>query len=135
MDHLISNITTYIQSLNLSPYYDTLNYICLTVLQYCNVIYDFLRDIDFQPLVEFFHFAYDFALSLQFTDFQFRLVREFSLIFLGNLLLVIIAWSIYGPRIAAKFGVSNRASRKTIEELRMSMSELQLPKEHDYKFK
>ena len=135
MDHLISNITTYIQSLNLSPYYDTLNYICLTVLQYCNVIYDFLRDIDFQPLVEFFHFAYDFALSLQFTDFQFRLVREFSLIFLGNLLLVIIAWSIYGPRIAAKFGVSNRASRKTIEELRLSMSELQLPKEHDYKYK
>ena len=135
MDHLISNITTYIQSLNLSPYYDTWNYICLTVLQYCNVIYDFLRDIDFQPLVEFFHFVYDFALSLQFTDFQFRLVREFSLIFLGNLLLVIIAWSIYGPRIAAKFGVSNRASRKTIEELRMSMSELQLPKEHDYKFK
>ena len=136
MDQLISNITVYIQSLDLSPYTDTWNYISLTVLQYCNVIYENLRQIDIQPLLELFHFAYDFALSLEFTDFQYRLLREFSLIFLGNLLLVIIAWSIYGARIAAKFGlVSNRASRKTIEELRLSMSELRLPKEHDYKYK
>ena len=95
MDHpLISNITTYIQTLDLTPYYDTWNYICLTVLQLCHVIYQQIQDIDWTPLVEFFHWIYDLIKSgikeLEFTDFQFRLLREFSLILLGNLLLVII---------------------------------------------
>jgi len=71
---------------------------------------------------------------LEVSDFQLRLLRELSFILLGNLILVLIAWKIYGSRIAAKFGVT-RGSRLRIEELRMSMSELQLPKEHDFKFK
>jgi len=71
---------------------------------------------------------------LEVTDFQLRLLRELSFILLGNFILVLIAWKIYGARIAAKFGVA-RGSRHRIEELRTSMSELQLPKEHDFKFK
>ena len=65
---------------------------------------------------------------------QLFLFFQLSFILLGNLILVLIAWKIYGSRIAAKFGVA-RGSRLRIEELRMSMSELQLPKEHDFKFK
>ena len=64
----------------------------------------------------------------------FFLFFQLSFILLGNLILVLIAWKIYGSRIAAKFGTT-RGSRLRIEELRMSMSELQLPKEHDFKFK
>jgi hypothetical protein len=71
---------------------------------------------------------------LEVTDFQLRLLRELSFILLGNFILVLIAWKIYGARIAAKFGTA-RGSRHRIEELRTSMSELQLPKEHDFKFK
>jgi len=71
---------------------------------------------------------------LEVSDFQLRLLRELFLILLGNFVLVLIAWRIYGARIANKFGVT-RGSRLRIEELRTSMSELQLPKEHDFKFK
>ena len=51
----------------------------------------------------------------------------------GNAFLVWVAWKIYGPRISAKFG--HTKGRKTVEELRVSMSEFALPKEHDFKFK
>lgn len=77
----------------------------------------------------------DLVYTLNFTDFQLKLLREFSLILLGNSFLVLLAWKIYGPRISAKFGLTSRGSRRAIEELRLSMSELQLPKEHDFKFK
>ena len=76
----------------------------------------------------------DFVDWINFTEFQLKLLREFSLILLGNLILVFIAWKIYGPRISAKFG-DPRGSRRNIEELRLSVSELQLPTEHDFKFK
>ncbi len=72
---------------------------------------------------------------IEFTDFQLRLLREFGLILLGNIVLVCIAWKVYGPRISVKFGRPPGGSRRAIEELRISMSEFQLPKEHDFKFK
>jgi len=84
---------------------------------------EYLRSIDYNSVVKTF----------EVTDFQLRLIREFSLILLGNSVLVWFAWKFYGPRISAKFGHSK--SRKTVEELRLSMSEFQLPKEHDFKFK
>ena len=80
--------------------------------------------------LEFYRFLDYFA----FDEFQLKLVREFSLILLGNLIFVFLAWKIYGPRISAKF-MRSGASRRVIEELRTSMSELKLPKEHDFKFK
>jgi hypothetical protein len=36
---------------------------------------------------------------------------------------------------SAKFGPSKGGSRKTVEELKISISEFHLPKEHDFKFK
>ena len=69
-----------------------------------------------------------------FSDFQLRLIREFSLIFAGNLILVLLAWRVYGKRISDRF-LSSKGGRQVIEELRTSMSELQLPNEHDFKYK
>ena len=62
------------------------------------------------------------------------MLREFSLILAGNALLVLAAWKVYGPRISAKFTRAG-ASRRVIEELRSSMSELKLPKEQDFRYK
>jgi len=75
---------------------------------------------------------------LDLTTFQLKLLREFSVIFLGNSLLVLVAWRIYGARIRAKFmtaGERKGSSRKNIQELRTSLSELKLPQEMDFKFK
>ena len=52
------------------------------------------------------------------------------MIFLGNSLLVLLAWRIYGARIRARSG-----GRKNIQELRTSVSELKLPREMDFKCK
>ena len=73
----------------------------------------------------------------RFSDFQYRLLREFSLILAGNIILVFAAWKVYGPRISARFLARSTSggSHKRIEELRTSMSELQLPKELDFKYK
>jgi len=70
---------------------------------------------------------------LDFTPFQVKLLREFSLILAGNTLFVIIAWKIYGERIKNKF--IKTQSRTSVEELRTSISEFKLPKEMDFKFK
>ena len=49
---------------------------------------------------------------------------------------VYFAWWKYGDRISRRFYVTSAgAGRRNIEELRTSMSELQLPKEHDFKYK
>lgn len=75
----------------------------------------------------------DFVTNLELTDFQWKLVWEFSLILLGNAVLVILAWRIYGPRIIQRF--FSPGGRKVLQDLRLSMSELKLPKEHDFKYK
>jgi len=73
---------------------------------------------------------------LDLTNFQVKLLREFSVIFLGNSLLVLLAWKVYGERIRNKFMTGRKGSaRESIEELRTSMSELKLPSEMDFKYK
>jgi len=73
---------------------------------------------------------------LDLTNFQVKLLREFSVIFLGNSLLVLLAWKVYGQRIRNKFMSGRQGSSKnSIEELRTSLSELKLPSEMDFKYK
>jgi len=74
---------------------------------------------------------------LDLTSFQVKLLREFSVIFLGNSILVLIAWKVYGQRIRDKFmdGQQGARGRNKLEELRNSLSELKLPQEMDFKFK
>ena len=40
-----------------------------------------------------------------------KLLREFSLIFLGNSILVLLAWKVYGERIRNKFLSGRQVSR------------------------
>lgn len=92
----------------------------------------------FSSVIDILTFECDRAIAwFNFSDFQYRLLREFSLIFAGNIILVLGAWKIYGPRISARFLARSTSggSHKRIEELRTSMSELQLPKELDFKYK
>jgi len=69
-----------------------------------------------------------------FSEFQLKLIREFSLILLGNLVLLLIAWRIYGSRISSRF-LRSRGGRRVIEELRESVSELELPEDYNFKYK
>ena len=93
---------------------------------------------DFNSVFGVLTFEFDRAMNwFNFSDFQYRLLREFSLILAGNIFLVLVAWKVYGPRISARFLARSTSggSHKRIEELRTSMSELQLPNELDFKFK
>ncbi len=49
---------------------------------------------------EVFHWCLEWMDST--TEFQAKLLREFSLILLGNVALVLVAWKVYGPRIAER---------------------------------
>merc|ERR1712142_432633 len=62
----------------------------------------------------------------ELSEFQHKLIREFSLILVGNLALLCIAWRIYGRRISSRFLESpgDGDGRRVIQELRVSMSEL-----------
>ena len=54
---------------------------------------------------------------LDLTNFQVKLLREFSVIFLGNSLLVLLAWKVYGERIRNKF----MTGRKVLSPDRLHM--------------
>ena len=93
---------------------------------------------DFNSVLSVLTFELDRTMNwFNFSDFQYRLLREFSLILAGNIFLVLVAWKVYGPRISARFLARSTSggSHKRIAELRTSMSELQLPNELDFKFK
>ncbi len=72
---------------------------------------------------------------LDLSPLQLRTSKELLFILAGNVFGVFCAWYKYGDRISRRFFVTSVTSRKNIEELRTSMSELQLPKEHDFKYK
>lgn len=55
-------------------------------------------------------------------------------ILLAEICLIWIAWSIYGPKITARFFSKPLSCKKAIIELQTSMSELKLPKEKDFKY-
>jgi len=76
--------------------------------------------------------SYNSALSwLQFSPFQIKLIGEFTVIIIGNSLLVILAWRWYGDRIRTHFMLVDEQRR---QENRISCSSLKLPKEKDFKF-
>lgn len=68
---------------------------------------------------------------LQLSAFQLKLVGEFSVIIVGNCLLVLLAWRWYGGRIRTHFMLCDE--RQRLED-RVSCSSLKLPREKDFKF-
>jgi len=93
----------------------------------------------------------------EFSEFQHKVIREFSLILIGDLVLLWLAWRVYGQRISARFFASHQQRPKQpqpqeqlvggglsaadgggggdIDDLKVSMSELQLPNDYDFKYK
>ncbi|KAK5648878.1 hypothetical protein RI129_003770 [Pyrocoelia pectoralis] len=66
--------------------------------------------------------------SLYFDQFQLKLLKTFFIALIVNILLIGIAWKIYGRAICERF--MQPATSKAIDELKASVSKLKLPKEH-----
>jgi hypothetical protein len=64
-----------------------------------------------------------------FDDFQWKLCKILVFIVFINLTLITLFWRSYGHKISEKF-MQPSSSSKLIEELKNSISELKLPKEH-----
>uniref|UniRef100_A0A182YLV9 Uncharacterized protein n=1 Tax=Anopheles stephensi TaxID=30069 RepID=A0A182YLV9_ANOST len=65
---------------------------------------------------------------LDFTDFQLFLLQIFSSILLALVVCIALAWCKYGNRITNRF--IRPSTAKEIEELKLSVARLNLPKEH-----
>lgn len=65
---------------------------------------------------------------LDFTDFQLFLLHIFSSILLALVVCIALAWCKYGNRITNRF--IRPSTAKEIEELKLSVARLNLPKEH-----
>lgn len=76
----------------------------------------------------FGNFSFSLQDTLQFNEFQGKLLLAFSTLLLVNIFLIAIAWYYLGQLICDRF--MKPASSSAIEELRASVSRLKLPKEH-----
>ncbi|EAL40068.3 AGAP006390-PA [Anopheles gambiae str. PEST] len=65
---------------------------------------------------------------LDFTDFQLFLLQIFASLLLSLLVLIALSWRKYGNRITNRF--IRPSTAKEIEELKLSVARLNLPKEH-----
>jgi len=109
-----------------------------SLLYHTELVVQYTLNGDYEAVQEVTRSSLAQTLSwLDLTTFQVKLLREFCVIFFGNSLLVLLAWKVYGSRIRTKFMTGGRqgSSKKNIEELRTSLSELKLPQEMDFKFK
>lgn len=68
------------------------------------------------------------SFHLHFDQFQLKLLKTFFIALIINILLIGIAWKIYGKAICERF--MQPTTSKAIDELKSSVSKLKLPKEH-----
>ncbi|XP_055845063.1 uncharacterized protein LOC129911329 [Episyrphus balteatus] len=69
-----------------------------------------------------------FQSPIEFTELQITLLKVLLLILLTNLVLIGFAWRKFGQVITEKF--VEPSTLKEIEELKLSVAKLKLPKEH-----
>ncbi|XP_055379917.1 uncharacterized protein LOC129611031 [Condylostylus longicornis] len=67
-------------------------------------------------------------LGIQFSEFQFVLLKIISFLLLIICVLNLVFWRRYGEVITEKF--IKQSTLKEIEELKLSVAKLKLPKEH-----
>ncbi|XP_017040938.1 uncharacterized protein LOC108087865 [Drosophila ficusphila] len=65
---------------------------------------------------------------IAFTDLQATLLKVLLILLLGTCVLAGYSWSVYGQVITEKF--VRPSTLKEIEELKLSVAKLKLPKEH-----
>ncbi|KAJ8924400.1 hypothetical protein NQ315_007196 [Exocentrus adspersus] len=96
-----------------------------TVLLYLTDIVIALRETQTKTLVSFVEKLPEY---FYFSDFQWKLLKAFSTIFVINLVLIVLVWRIYGKDICERF--MKLSTLREIEELKASVAKLKLPKEH-----
>lgn len=84
--------------------------------------------IEKHPTNSFLRYYEDLAQWFAFDEFQLKLLKGFGVILSANIVLICISWRVYGKRISERF--MRPPSTKAIEELKKSVSQLKLPKEH-----
>ncbi|SPP73494.1 uncharacterized protein LOC117592599 [Drosophila guanche] len=65
---------------------------------------------------------------IEFTDLQATLLKVLLVLLAGTCVLIAWSWSVYGQVITEKF--VRPSTLKEIEELKLSVAKLKLPKEH-----
>ncbi|XP_052872089.1 uncharacterized protein LOC128277643 [Anopheles cruzii] len=78
--------------------------------------------------LQFVKRALDGARWLHFTEFQLLLLQIFSTLLLALSVCIAVSWRKYGNRITNRF--IRPSTAKEIEELKLSVARLNLPKEH-----
>jgi len=89
---------------------------------------DFINSIISGSPFEFLD-VLDLPLFDIFDEFQWKVFKILSFIIFVNILLISFFWHIYGSKIVEKF-MQPTSSARLIEELKHSIAELKLPKEH-----
>ncbi|XP_018570754.1 uncharacterized protein LOC108910587 [Anoplophora glabripennis] len=96
-----------------------------SALLYLTDIIIALRDTQTKTILKFIEKLPEY---FYFSDFQWTLLKTFSLILVINLILIVVVWRIYGKDICERF--MKLSTLREIEELKASVSKLKLPKEH-----
>src|ERR1700691_4779128 len=105
--------------------HDILDYFDLSSLFQNSSVSAVLTQLFIQPFFDSYRlFDYDI-----FDEFQWKIFKVLLFIVLINLALIGLFWQIFGDRIIEKF-LQPSTSALLIEELKNSISELKLPKEH-----
>jgi len=83
-----------------------------------------------EPIAPYLEDVKHFILDLELLDeFQWKVCKILLFIISINFILIGVSWNTYGKKISEKF-MQPSSSSLLIEELKNSISELKLPKEH-----
>ncbi|XP_030381056.1 uncharacterized protein LOC115628930 [Scaptodrosophila lebanonensis] len=114
--------------MNIEPYLETFN----STLQSFAIQLENFASVALQVAVniksEFERITGDWHSPIEFTDLQATLLKLLLLLLLGTGVLIACSWSVYGEVITEKF--VRPSTLKEIEELKLSVAKLKLPKEH-----
>ncbi|XP_068145417.1 uncharacterized protein [Drosophila tropicalis] len=111
------SIDSYIQTLN-----STLQTIAQQVEKFAGVALEAAVKLGSEP------FIVDFSSPIEFTPLQSTLLKVLLVLVLGTCVLIGYSWATYGQVITEKF--VKPSTLKEIEELKLSVAKLKLPKEH-----
>ncbi|XP_037949747.1 uncharacterized protein LOC119680824 [Teleopsis dalmanni] len=99
---------------------------------FTKISYDFLKGVAVNSSIllktEIYNFSSGWKSPIEFTPLQFILLKLVLLLIFSTALLIAYSWHIYGRVITEKF--VRPSTLKEIEELKRSVANLKLPKEH-----
>ncbi|ALC42060.1 CG42306 [Drosophila busckii] len=112
------NIDFYLHALN-----STLQAYALKVQQFASIALQAAVELRSDVTVN-----WQWQSPVEFTALQATLLKVLLVLLLGTGVLIVWSWSVYGQVISEKF--VRPSTLKEIEELKLSVAKLKLPKEH-----